>query len=72
MKYMIQIFHLYLDQFVVVFTDDVLIYLKSDEDHAEHLKIVLQTLKEKKLYEKLPKCKFWLKEVSFLGHAISS
>jgi len=48
-----------------------LIYSKTEEDHVEHLKIVLQVLKEKKLYAKLSKCEFWLKEVSFLGHVIS-
>ena len=55
----------------MVFIDDILIYSKSEEEHAKHLKIVLQVLKEKKLYEKLSKCEFWLKEVSFLGHVIS-
>ena len=57
MKYMNRIFN-YLDQFVVVFIDDILIYSKSEEEHVEHLKIVLQVLKEKKLYEKLSKCEF--------------
>lgn len=72
MEYMNHIFHPYLDQFVVVFIDDILVYSKSDEDHAEHLHVVLQVLKEKKLYAKLSKCEFWLREVSFLGHVISS
>jgi len=71
MEYMNRIFHAYLDRFVVVFIDDILIYSKSEEEHAEHLKIVLQVLKEKKLYAKLSKCEFWLNEVSFLGHIIS-
>jgi len=70
MEYMKRIFHAYLDHFVVVFIDDILIYSKFEEEHAEHLKIVLQVLKEKKLYAKLSKCEFWLKEVSFLGHII--
>ena len=48
-----------------------MIYSKSEEEHAEHLRVVLQVLKEKKLYEKLSKCEFWLKEVSFLGHVFS-
>jgi hypothetical protein len=61
-----------LDRFVVVFIDDILIYSKSEEELVEHLKIVLQVLREKKLYAKLSKCEFWLKEVSFLGHIISS
>jgi hypothetical protein len=72
MEYMNRIFHPYLDKFVVVFIDDILIYSKSEEEHAEHLRIVLETLREKKLYAKLSKCEFWLKEVSFLGHVISS
>ena len=71
MEYMNHIFHTYLDRFVVVFIDDILIYSENDEDHAEHLRIVLELLKEKKLYAKLSKCEFWLHEVSFLGHVIS-
>ncbi|GAU43227.1 hypothetical protein TSUD_241170 [Trifolium subterraneum] len=72
MEYMNMIFHSFLDKFVVVFIDDILVYSKSEEKHKEHLGIVLQVLKEKKLYAKLSKCEFWLKEVSFLGHVISS
>ncbi|GAU38281.1 hypothetical protein TSUD_119620 [Trifolium subterraneum] len=72
MEYMNRIFHPYLDKFVVVFIDDILVYSKSEKEHAEHLRIVLQTLKDKKLYAKLSKCEFWLKEVSFLGHVISN
>jgi hypothetical protein len=71
MEYMNRTFHAFLDKFVVVFIDDILIYSKTEEEHAEHLKIVLQVLKEKKLYAKLSKCEFWLSEVSFLGHIIS-
>ena len=71
MEYMNRIFHTYLDRFVVVFIDDILIYSKSEEEHAEHLRIVLQVLKDKKLYAKLSKCEFWLHKVSFLGHVIS-
>lgn len=70
MEYMNHIFHTYLDRFVVVFIDDILIYSKSEE-HAEDLRVVLQVLKEKKLYAKLSKCEFWLEEVIFLGHVIS-
>ena len=55
----------------MVFIDDILIYSKSQEEHAKHLRVILQVLKEKKLYAKLSKCEFWLKEVSFLGHVIS-
>lgn len=61
MEYMNRIFHSYLDQFVVVFINDILIYLKFDEEHVEHLRVILQTLKEKKLYMKLSKCEFYLK-----------
>ncbi|XP_058775225.1 uncharacterized protein LOC131649481 [Vicia villosa] len=58
MEYMNHIFHTYLDRFVVVFIDDILIYSKSEEEHEEHLRIVLQVLKEKQLYAKLSKCEF--------------
>ncbi|WVZ76200.1 hypothetical protein U9M48_024190 [Paspalum notatum var. saurae] len=60
-----------LDKFVVVFIDDILIYSKSEEEHKEHLRIVLIRLREHKLYAKFSKCAFWLKEVSFLGHIMS-
>lgn len=65
------VFHKYLDWFVVVFIDDILVYSASHEDHREHLKMVLGILKEKKLFAKLKKCEFWLEKVSFLGHVIS-
>jgi len=71
MEYMNIIFYPYLDRFVVVFIDDILVYSKLEEEHVEHLRIVLHTLKEKKLFSKLSKCEFWLREVSFLGHVIS-
>ncbi|KAE8707211.1 hypothetical protein F3Y22_tig00110386pilonHSYRG00027 [Hibiscus syriacus] len=61
-----------LDQFVVVFIDDILIYSRTEAEHDEHLKIVLRTLREHRLYAKLSKCEFWLQEVSFLGHIISA
>ena len=60
-----------LDKFVMVFIDDILIYSKNEEEHAEHLRIVLQRLREHKLYAKISKCDFWLTEVQFLGHIIS-
>ena len=60
-----------LDKFVVVFIDDTLVYSKSEEEHAEHLRIVLQRLRDHQLYAKFSKCEFWLKEVPFLGHVVS-
>jgi hypothetical protein len=54
----------------VVFIDDILIFSKNEEEHDEHLRLVLQKLRENQLYAKLSKCEFWLKEVSFLGHII--
>jgi hypothetical protein len=66
-----KVFMEYLDMFVVVFIDEILIFSKNEEDHDEHLRVVLQKLRENQLYAKLSKCEFWLKEVSFLGHIIS-
>jgi hypothetical protein len=60
-----------LDKFVVIFIDDILIYYKNEEEHVEHLRIVLSRLREHKLYTKFNKCKFWLKKVPFLGHVLS-
>ena len=71
MDLMNSIFHEYLDHFVIMFIDDILIYSKSQEEHEEHLRIVLQILRERKLYAKLKKCEFWLYQVVFLGHVIS-
>ena len=71
MDYMNRIFKHFLDKFVVVFIDDILIYSKTEKKHEEHLRMVLQILKEKKLYAMLEKCNFWLKEVKFLGHVIN-
>lgn len=70
MEYMNRILHSYLEQFMMVFIDEILIYSKYDEEHVEHLRVVLQTLQEKKLYAMLSKCEFWSREVSFLGHVI--
>src|SRR6185437_10830869 len=61
-----------LDKFVVVFIDDILIYSKNEAEHEQHLRIVLQRLRDHKLYAKFSKCKFWLDTVKFLGHTISS
>ena len=71
MDLMNRIFKNYLDEFVIVFIDDILIYSKSENQHADHLRIVLQTLKDQKLYAKFKKFKFWLNSVVFLGHIIS-
>jgi hypothetical protein len=60
-----------LDKFVVVFIDDILVYSKNEEEHAGHLHVVLQRLREHHLYAKLAKCDFWLKEIKFLGHTNS-
>ena len=60
----------YLDQFVVVFVDDILIYSQSEEKHEDHLRIILQALKDHQLYAKFSKCEFWLTEVKFLGHVM--
>ena len=54
----------------MVFIDDILVFSKNEQEHEQHLRIVLQTLREKQLYAKLSKCNFWLKEVSFLGHIV--
>jgi hypothetical protein len=61
-----------LDKFVVVFIDDILIYSKNEEEHAEHLRVVLTRLRDHQLYAKFSKCEFWLKEIQFLGHVLSA
>ncbi|XP_020963973.1 uncharacterized protein LOC110265353 [Arachis ipaensis] len=71
MDYMNRVFRPFLDKFVVVFIDDILVYSKTAKEHEEHLRIVLQILKERKLYAKLSKCEFWKEEVKFLGHVVS-
>ena len=72
MDLMNRVFHPYLDQFVMVFIDDILVYSKDAQKRELHLRIVLQILRENQLFAKLSKCDFWLKEVSFLGHIISA
>src|SRR4051812_26963027 len=71
MDMMNRIFRPYLDKFVVVFVDDILIYSASEAEHEEHLRIALQLLRDNKLYAKYSKYEFWLSEVKFLGHVVS-
>ncbi|KAL2237892.1 UNVERIFIED_CONTAM: Transposon Ty3-G Gag-Pol polyprotein [Sesamum indicum] len=71
MALMNRTFQEYLDHFVIVFIDDILIYSRDREEHEQHLRIVLQILKEKELYAKLRKCEFWVNQVVFLGHVVS-
>ena len=72
MDLMHRIFQPYLDQFVMVFVDDILIYSQSEWEHEYHLRIVLQLLRDHQLYAKFSKCEFWLTEVRFLGHVASA
>jgi len=72
MNMMNKVFHDVLDQFVVVFIDDILIYSATAEEHGQHLRLVLERLAEKSLYAKFTKCEFWLNEVAFLGHVLST
>jgi hypothetical protein len=60
-----------LDRFMIVFIDDILVYSENEEDHAEHLRIVLTRLRDHQLYAKFSKCEFWLRTVPFLGHVLS-
>ena len=61
----------YLDKFVIVFIDDILVYSKNKTDHEEHLRLVLELLRQEQLYAKFSKCDFWLREVQFLGHVVN-
>ncbi|KAK8521636.1 hypothetical protein V6N12_031530 [Hibiscus sabdariffa] len=72
MDLMNRIFKPYLNKFVVVFIDDILIYSHNKDEHVEHLVIILQTLREHQLFAKFSKCEFWLSKVAFLGHVISA
>jgi len=71
MNLMNQVFSQYLDQFVIVFIDDILIYSKRDREHAEHLRIVLQTFQQEQLHAKQSTYEFWLDCIVFLGHMVS-
>ena len=72
MDLMHRVFQPYLDQFVVVFVDDILIYSQSEWEHEDHLRIVLQLLRDHHLYAKFNKCEYWLTKVRFLGHVVSA
>jgi hypothetical protein len=70
MDMMNKVFMEYLDKFIVMIIDGILVYSKSEEEHEEHLHLVLQKLQDHRLYAKLSKCEFWMKQVSFLSHVI--
>jgi hypothetical protein len=70
MYLMNKVFMEYLDKFVMVFIEDILVYSRNEEKHEEHLRLVLQKLREHRLYGKLSKCECWMKQVDFLGHVI--
>jgi hypothetical protein len=70
MYLMNKVFMEYLDKFMVVFIDDILIFSKTGEDHEMHLRLVMEKLRTHQLYAKFNKCEFWLSEVAFLGHVI--
>ena len=71
MDLMNHVLRLYVDRFVMVFIDDIIMYSKDQEDHDTHLRVVLETLRKEHLYAKMSKCEFWLREVSFLRHIVS-
>ena len=66
-----EVFRDYLDEFVIIFIDEILIYSRSAEEHERHLRLVLERLRDQKLFAKLSKCRFWKREVGFLGHRVS-
>ena len=70
MNLMNWVFRPFLDRFVIVFIEDIMVYSRSEEEHAMHLRYVLQTLREHQLYAKFSKCEFWLDCVAFLGHVV--
>jgi hypothetical protein len=72
MNLMNKVFMEYLDRFVVVFIDVILVYSNNDSDHEEHLRMVLQKLRDNRLYARFSKCEFWIDEVPLLGHIISN
>ncbi|KAK6139569.1 hypothetical protein DH2020_026686 [Rehmannia glutinosa] len=72
MDLMNRVFHPYLDQFVIVFIDNILVYSRDENQHEEYLRIVLETLRKEKLYAKFKKCEFWIDRVVFLGHVVTA
>ena len=71
MDLMNRVFRPYVDRFFMVFIEDILVYSKDREDHDTYLRVVLETMRKERLYAKMSKCEFWLREVSFLGHIVS-
>ena len=71
MDLMNRVFRPFLDRFLIVFIDDILVYSKSEEDHAKPLRFMFPTLKDRRLYAKFLKCEFWLDKVAFLDHVVS-
>ena len=72
MDLMNRVFSPYLDRFVIVFIDDILVYSRGEKEHVKHLRIILRTLEKSQLFAKFSKCEFWLDRVGFLGHVISA
>ena len=72
MDLMNRVFRQYLDLFVIIFIDDILIYSRNEEEHASHLRIVFKTLQDRQLFTKFSKCEFWLQSIAFLGHIVFS
>ena len=72
MDLMNRVFKPFLDVFVIVFIDDILVYSRSEQEHADYLRRVLGILRHQKLYAKFSKCEFWLSSVAFLGHVIGA
>ena len=72
MRLMNSVFQEFLDEFVIIFIDDILVYFKSPEEHEVHLRRVMEKLREQKLFAKLGKCSFWQREMDFLGHIVSA
>ena len=71
MDFMNGVYHSMLDKSVIVFIDDILVYSKSENEHAMHLRQMLELLRKERLYAKFSKCEFWLRQVQFLGHTVS-